>query len=68
MDTRPRCETCGRELPRARREQDDDGPQGTRAARRSLKMIRRSMEADDGLGYVPTRIAVRMGRRFTPAA
>lgn len=67
MDTRPRCETCGRELPRARSENDDDGPHGARAGR-SLKMIRRSMEADDGLGYVPTRIAVRMGRRFTPAA
>ena len=35
---------------------------------RSDKMLRRDMAIADALGYVPTRITIRMGRRFNPAA
>jgi hypothetical protein len=34
---------------------------------RSTKLLRRSLETDNGLGYQPTRIARAIGRRFDAA-
>jgi hypothetical protein len=63
MDAK-QCPTCGRKMPR-----ELQGDERARMpARRSSKMLRRDQERADVLGLVPTRVAIRMGRRYTPAA